>query len=345
MSLELESVIEDAMSDAALPEDTEIEAGGQEEVQAVEAPAESDTVAEEAVEVAVESPAARADKAAKAPEDEFTKKFGIPQHDVTGRENRIPHSRVQKIVAKAEQSVEAKYAPQIQQWEARWSEQEAKNQKVAQFEDVMVKDPSRFIQTLHDNLPQYRDLLAPLFAPQQVAQTTEESAAQEVGGMPGPDLENHDGSRVYSEDGLKNLINWAIQQGETRAVSTMEQRYAPIEQSFQNFHYYQEASKKVNGEIAEARTWPQFTENEEAITKALQTDRNLSLEGAYRKVVFPRIQSDRNKMREEIMAELKKAPSSTSAPRAAGRASVSSGNGPRSLEDIIKEQVSAAGFK
>lgn len=354
--VDLEEVISDAVSDAALPEEvSETPEVGTEEASSSESVESSEHVETQSEEVSeqegqeVQSPAAR--NAAKPEQDEFEKKFGIPQQGASGRENRIPHSRVQKIVSRAEKAIEDKFAPQLKEWETRWAEQEVKNQKVAQFEEVMVKDPARFVQTLYDNLPQYRDVLAPLFAPQPIQQDQMQAQVQEDG-MPGPDLENPDGSRIYSQDGLKGLIDWAISQGETRAVKTLEERYAPIEQSFQDFrqqqeaaYHIQEASQKVLGEMAEARTWPRFKESENEIVQALRANPRLSLEGAYRQVVFPQFTTDRNKMREELLAELKRAPQSTSAPRASAKANAGSSSGPRSLEDVIRESVKGSNLR
>src|SRR3990167_11161892 len=46
-------------------------------------------------------PPAEVDPLADAPQDEFEKKWGIPAKSVTGRENRLPHSRVKTMVTKA----------------------------------------------------------------------------------------------------------------------------------------------------------------------------------------------------------------------------------------------------
>ena len=81
-------------------------------------------------------------------------------------------------------------------------------------------------------------------------------------------------------------------------------------------------------------------ENEADITLALQQDQRLSLEGAYRRVVFPKITAERNTMRESILKEIKGAPTATAAPNRGFRASPSSG-GKKSLEQIIQEQVDA----
>lgn len=340
MSVDLEEVITDAVSDAALPtEEPEVSEDSSLEASSDESSAQDTSDTGEEVESSsqeVGSPATR-QEVAKSEPDEFEKKFGIPAQGVSGRENRIPHSRVQKIVGKAEKAIHDTYLPQLKERDDKIAYYEAKDQKVTAFEEVMVNDPAKFIQTLYQNLPQYQEYLAPLFSPRPVQQ--EQAASEQVDGMPGPDLENPDGSLVYSEGGLKNLIEWAITQGETRAVQTLESRYAPIEQSFQAHQVIQEASRKVTSEINEARTWPQFNENEAEIVKALQQDQRLSLEGAYRKVVWPKMTSDRNKMREELLQELKKAPSSTSTPnRAAARPAPSTG-GNRSIEDVIREQV------
>ncbi len=91
-------------------------------------------------------------------------------------------------------------------------------------------------------------------------------------------------------------------------------------------------------QIDEARTWPLFNENEEGIVKALQANTNLSLEGAYRQVVWPKMTSDREAIRKQVLAEIKRAPQSTAAPSGGAKGQRVS-SGPKSLEDVIKDSL------
>jgi hypothetical protein len=94
----------------------------------------------------------------------------------------------------------------------------------------------------------------------------------------------------------------------------------------------------IRKKIEEARTWPLFNESEQEILAKLQEDKQISLDDAYRMVVFPKLVSERNKVRQEVIAEVKKAPTSTAVTsRAGGKPTQQAG--PRSIEDIIRDQI------
>jgi len=97
-------------------------------------------------------------------------------------------------------------------------------------------------------------------------------------------------------------------------------------------------------------TWTRFNENEAEIVKVLQDHPNYSLERAYQTVVLPKLEAtqkaavdtvkaDRDKMRAEILAELKQAPRSTSAPAQATKVAQVTSAGPQGLEDIIAAAI------
>ena len=350
-SLDLEQVITDSISDADLPTDTLETSDSSDSTDLATETASEDTETaleaspegEEGVEspdLEVASPGARQNLPQATPEQkEFEKKFGVPAMGPSGRENRIPHSRVQKMVAKAVKDAEAGYVPRIQEFEAKVADYEGRLQKVAEFENLMVNDSGKFLQLLNQ-LPQFQEWLKPIFQPQQVQDQSQ--APDPDGDMPQPDYTLQDGSKVYSMDGLKQLNAWnrakARAEAREEVLSEVDRRFGPLEQSFQAHQAFQELAPKVNAQIQEARTWPLFNDNEAEITHALQQDRRLSLEGAYRKVVYPKIVADRSKMREDLLREIKSAPRSTSAPSRAVRTTPTPG-GKRSLEDIIRESV------
>lgn len=293
---------------------------------------------------AVQSPAAKTE--IKAEPDDFEKKYGIPSNSASGRENRIPYSRVKKITEKAVndrvKELEATFNPKLSDFETKVKGYEAQLGKVAEFEKNMVNDPKAFLNWLATNIPAYADIFKGLASP-SAAQVTDKAPTPDD--MPQPDQKFSDGSMAYSPEGLKALNQWnrdlARKEAREEIMGEVSKRYAPIEEQWKAQEHLKAVVPQIQAQITEARTWPQFNENEADIVKALQADSKLSLESAYRQVVFPRITSDRNKMREELLKEIKKAPTSTSAP--AGSTKPEKSTGPRSIEAIIRESI--AGLK
>lgn len=366
----LESVIEDSLSDAQLaPEPVESVGSTETSSEVPEtAPVEAQDASEgtlfggteaEPQSTEVASPAVNQAQAAPPRElDEFEKKYGVQKESVPGRENRIPYSRVTKIVGKAvseakaevENRVKTEYEPKIKQYETALQERDAQLTRVAQFEQVMVNDVPRFIGMLK-TLPQYQQFFAqfeaqsaPTQAHQQVAQVNPEDE------MPQPDQLMPDGSYMYSMEGLAKLQAWNRVQARKEVMSEVEKTYGPIHQEWEAHRRMRAVEPKVRDQIARARTWTLFNENEAEIVKVLQQYPDASLEDAYQFVVQPKLQEKlasyqtdeaklRQQIRSEVLAELKRAPASTSAPARPSRPQPVTSSGPRKLEDIIAAQV------
>ena len=64
------------------------------------------------------------------------------------------------------------------------------------------------------------------------------------------------------------------------------------------------------------------------------------LDAAYRKVVLPKLQADRNKVREEVLAEIKARPTTTSVPTPAPATPTPK---TRTTEDIVREIIAKGG--
>lgn len=354
---DLEAVIEDSIADATAQVDTdptpEVDTPVETAPEVPEAHVEAtEETPEEAGEV--QSPAAKPVVETKV--DDFDKKHGL-QAQIGGRENRIPYSRVKKIVEKAiadrRKEVEGEFTPKVSEYETKVKGYEERLARVDQFEKIMVNDPDKFLNML-STVPAYRDFFRAIeqaFSPQSQTPAAPQEVKAPVGeAMPEPDQPLPDGTRVYSMDGLKSLLEWHGKTVESKVTKQVEDRYKPIEAEWQTNQRIQAVIPQIQAQIADARTWDNFTENEAEIVKVLQGDRNISLERAYQKVVLPKMQAawaekektlaaDRNKVREEVLAELKKAPRSTSAPSTGSKPVASTSNEPRSLEDIIAEQV------
>lgn len=373
---DLNDIIQESLEDAELPlEEPDLEASPSDDVPEL-APEPQTTDSSEAIEdpepeatesIEVTSPAAKAEDKKV---DDFEKKYGVPALSATGRENRLPHSRVKTLVTKAEklakEATTAEYAPKLSQaetkvkeYEAKLADYDARWTKVAEYEQTLLTDAPRFLTELA-KLPQYQAYLAPLFQnPQEQAQKAPETtnAAQVDEGMPMP----ADGLN-YTQDELNKLLEWNASRAEQRALAKAEEaftkRFGPIEQSYQAHQRIQETLPKVQAQITEARKWPQFNENEADIVAALQSDQSLSLEAAYNRVVVPKLvgaqdtaKVDRaqleKEIREKVLKELKTAPRATSTttgaatrPNAQTRPA-----GNQNLEDVIKESLKASGLR
>lgn len=361
----LEDIITDSVNDAQLdssPEPVEVEtptveASEPEPVAEVTEEAAPEPTEEESTVVA--SPAAQSTE----PQDEFSKLAGVPQMGVAGRENRIPYSRVKRITEKAvgdlaevvlgrklvqgEKPLDLVKAhiAKVPEMESKITDYEARLDNVGQFENVMANEPQKFL-TMLARIPAYKEFFelvdeAYALRLKGTATPTEAAPVAVTGaGMPEPDEELSDGSKVYSMDGLKKLLEWNSKDTETRVVKQFEERYKPIEADWQERRRIEATLPLIRKQIEDAKTWPLFNENEEDITKVLAADPSISLESAYRKVVFPKIIAERNTTRQDVLKELKTAPTSTSVPaRAATKPAAPASNGPRSLEDVIKESV------
>lgn len=304
--------------------------------------------------------------------DDFAERYGIQGQSFTGKENRIPYSRVKKIVSKAEndakealkKQLESEFNPKLSTFETKIKTYEDQLAKVAQFEQVLEKDPQTFLGMLaqHPTYKPFFDEINQLVAAQQQApvqgaqqggmvrdpQTgrfVQQTQAPAADAMPQPDKQYADGSVGYSEQGLAALLEWNARNVENRVTQRIEQRYAPIEQDWQTQRRIAEMTPHVERQIAEARTWDRFTELEPEVIQLLKTNPQMSLDRAYmqayQKNVVPKMAADRNKLRAEVLEELKKVPAQTAAPSRSLRTTAPP-NGPRDIEDIIREQIKNA---
>jgi hypothetical protein len=151
-------------------------------------------------------------------------------------------------------------------------------------------------------------------------------------------------------EGLDKLLAWNARQAETRVLKQVKEQFGPIQESYESYQRTQALIPQIQAQIEHARTWKRFTEHEEQITQVLRDNPNLSLEGAYAQVVIPKLEEEaqrfktdeaalRSKMRQELLAELKRAPVSTSAPSSMSRPSPRPTGAPRNLEDVIRESM------
>jgi len=346
---DLETVIEDSVNDVNVSETTT----------EVEAPVDNTPEVEAAPEATsqVETPANK--EVPVEGQDDFATKFGIQANSVTGRENRIPYSRVKAIVAKNEKDTVARLTKEFEEkyksygdYETKVKDYEGRLERVAQFENILENDPRTFLTMLsqHPSYTAFFQHIEQLAAqgPTQQAQTQVDPNAD----MPQPDQQYPDGTMGYSMQQLQALLDWKEKKAVEKAISQVEERYKPIEQQWQAQERYAKMVPVVEKQIAEARTWDKFSELEDKIVGLLAADKSLSLERAYMRAyqeymqseVLPKYTTDRNTIRQEVLAEIKKKPTASASPTAPAKPNPFENSGiSGGLEDVITAELRKAG--
>lgn len=325
--------VEDTSSDTAEVSDI---VDGADDVAAEETTdgAESaEEVAEEATETAetpkVEEPVA----------DPADKELG-PAKDKKGRENRIPYSRVEKIVANKVAAATKPLQARVTEVETELTGARQTLEQVSHVERVMFEEPAQFVEILK-TIPGYAEYFA---APKQSAPAVDPASE-----MPGPDLP--DG---YSPEGLKSLLTWQAAQVRQQVLDEMK----PVREAVENEQRVRAQVPKMQAQLQEAMGWEGFAEHQADILAVLKTDREsqaklgrkprLSLEAAYSQVYTAKLKeqvaaakAEAASAREKAIADLKKQPTSTSTAPTGQKAKPVAGP-PKSLEDVIKSSIRGA---
>jgi len=225
-----------------------------------------------------------------------------------GRPNSIPQPRVKQMVSRARDKAAAEHVAKLKEHADKIETYEQQLQQVAQFESLMFDNPERFLDILR-SMPQYSERLTP----RQQAQLQQQ--ADPNADMPQPD--GPDGS--YTLQGLQKLLEWQSAQTEQRVMK----RYAPMQEQWESQQQIAAAMPVIQNQLQDAASWELFAENQDEILKVLQDDSaqaerlgrrpQLSLEAAYRKVVFPKLRANRDTMRADLLKEINQQPRSTSA--------------------------------
>jgi len=101
---------------------------------------------------------------------------------------------------------------------------------------------------------------------------------------------------LYSAEAAEKFARW-------QAETLINERLGPIEQSVQQQEQERQMAQfqaAAQSQLKDADSWPHFQGNERDILAAMEQDKRLSIEGAYRKVVFPKL---RDLERKAIVAE------------------------------------------
>lgn len=296
-------------------------------------------------------------------EDPFAKEHGLQQPQ-KGKDNRIPYPRVKAIVGNAEKKVveavlgqgatlpEGKTAAEVVREHVtglttKISAHEETLKEHGVVEQIMTGDPDRFMQMLVHLNPGYAE-----YKKGGTAETKPAAATTTDLVMPEPDLDLGNGQKTYSIEGVKKLMEYAATaaaaKARAEALAAVDSDLKPIREQREAMRVREQLEQRVDAYVKRAEeNWPGFKENGAEILKVLNEDkeRKHDLMSAYTLVMerkhkeeLDKRSTDRNKVRQELIEEQKKAPKATSTVGGAVEKKTAK-PGERSLEDVIAEQV------
>jgi hypothetical protein len=252
-----------------------------------------------------------------------------PADDKPKRRYPIPLERHEAALAKAREegsaavkAAEAKYQAEVQALRQR-----------AELLDIADREPERFMKALVAADPRYAQLVQGWHTQNGNGNGNKPAAPAPNQQMPQPDTPFPDGSVGYSQEGLAKLLEWQAAQVEARIA----ERYKAIEDAHLADQQIRAAVGRVQTQVQDAMAWDGFAENQAEIAKALQANRQLTLEAAYRQVVLPKFRATRESLRAEILAELNKKPSRVTGTSPGGGAPPAANSD--DLESVIKAAI------
>lgn len=255
--------------------------------------------------------------------DDLATALGLPAPPTDPKERqkwwtkKLNYSKVHQVVTDREKKLTDAHTAALTEHTTKIQKHEARLSNVDKIEKIMNDDPLEFVQMLHDKLPGYAELFERLGlkigSDGGGAGSRREAPAQDE--MPQPDYDLGNGQFTYSVEGLQKRDEWHARQVEARVM----QRLSPLLQRQQAEEEAIAAEQVIAANIPAARTQleraeatrPLFKEHKAEILAKLRSDPQMGLEDAYWDVVGPKLQTDRNKMRQELIEEQKRIPLST----------------------------------
>jgi hypothetical protein len=348
------------------PAEPEIEPDIEPEVEpepAVDAVADVDPDAEAEPEVDADAVAKAAAKVTNQDEfDALCDELGFRAPKPGQRENKIPQSRVRARVKTALKKYSEKFGTERTDLTGKLSAADTELQTFRRVDQAIAAgatDPTaarRYIEMLAAVHPAYKAFLGEGGAAASVAAVPQ--ALKDLGPKPGPDLKYDDGTTGFSQEQLDKRDEWlaasAEIRGYERSKKEFETRFGPIETAHRTATERAAEIPKIEARVSAIREqWGELFLAQERtelakkgssdIAKYQAAHPGVPFEQVVAAVLLPKLQTDRTKMRAEILAELngkKKAakPSTGQATRTVTPA------GAKSTTDIINEQIDKAGI-
>jgi hypothetical protein len=270
-----------------------------------------------------------------------------------GREHYISRSKVLQMIGSG-----------LKRGQARWdgertaieTERTALRGHLEQLRAGVSGDPKAFLSELASHDPRYKAFLEPQAAPV--------APQAQIADMPKPNVPLGDGSFTYDVEGIQKLIEWAV---DAKMMPKVDERLKPYaervkdeEERAQTESQRAALRTSTQQQMTEAQSWPGFgtlaadnsltpfqqevlTElaNDTAKARAANRRPTMTLRQAYLEVHARQLAADDTAKRAKWIEESNAAPRSTSVTR--GGAESTRPRGPRSTEEIAREQIQRLG--
>lgn len=348
MPSDLTAVVASAVAEAKGETESSSEADTTESSESSAETAESAAPAETAEATA---PAATSEPG-PAPEPDETERemaeFGVQLKPLIPgkRENAIPQSRVKQMVEKAREKWTKAHQTELQAREAKLAAAEKAHQDLIQ---MALRDPETNLRQLIEANPAYKD------AVQKVMGIAPEAVTSAAPGdpMPQPTGQFPDGSAGYTPEDMTKLMEWNARRAEERAYKRYEadanKRFGPIQREWQAQKAFEAQVPQLRERVAKAEAlWgaDRMKKHEAEITAKLKASPNPTdhWEQIVAEVMVPKLAAERTSMREEILKELKAAPAAA-AKGAPAATAADTPTGSRTLEQVIKDELTSRGMR
>lgn len=275
------------------------------------------------------------------PKEEEVDEYGL-KAKVNGKENRIPYPKTRKIIdnqlGKGYRAIEkvlgietGKITNQTLETMVGESLKDIPNMRARiqgfdELEPIMRDDPDAFVQGLAETNPKYKKFLVvlePGFDPAK-REGASTFPAEKDDPMPVPDIDLGDGRKTYSEDGWQKREEWNARKMQRQFDKTLSEKFKPLDDAHKANQTKEEYEKALDTRIKTtlhyAEKWEGFKENETEIRAGLTEfaaipQLEFRVMASYAKTMMSKLKVDRQKMRDEILAEMKKnTTTSTSTP-------------------------------
>lgn len=323
---------------------------------------ESTDTSEKQTETKVEKPASEAKPEKKAEEkkvetktdeddDDFDKvpaEIDDPNPRNKGKkvENRIPHSRVKRMVERAKKAIreaadnewKSKHEPLEQNLNAVLSD-------IRRLDELMASDPDAFLSEVAKAHPAYKEYR------RQVVQEARQAE------KPGPDVKDAEGNLTgYSIPQAEKLIQYYADQAKAAAIEEADKKYGPAAKAVEGAQKTAaERAKQAEEDAAyEAdataqqenarKSWPGYKENEAEIEAAFMANKSYRLYDAYIAVVIPKLQKQAMDARAAVLEELKTTPLDTAAGGGGTTEREDTTSKAMSTEEIARDEMRKAGL-
>lgn len=281
------------------------------------------------------------------------------------RENKIPQSRVRARVKTALKKYSEKFGTERTDLTGKLSAADTELQTFRRVDQAIAAgatDPAaarRYIEMLAAVHPAYKAFLGD--GSTAAPASTVPQSIKDLGPKPGPDLKYDDGTTGFSQEQLDKRDEWlaasAEIRGYERSKKEFETRFGPMETAHKTALERAAEQPRIEARVAAVREqWGELFLAQERtelakkgsseIAKYQAAHPGVPFEQVVAAVLLPKLQTDRTKMRTEILAELKRKPVASTAPIAAVKpGATEEPTGPRSTQDVIREALREAGHQ